>query len=81
MAMPQKSVTTQALWGIALILMGLAVFYRIPQVMPRIVQIEQFAHMKGFIYFCFYLIGIVLIYGGAKKLYRYYQEISKHKSE
>ena len=45
--------------------------------MPRIIQIEQFAQMKGFIYFCFYLIGIVLVYGGAKKLYRYYQYVSK----
>ena len=76
--MPKKKQTTQFVWGIALVLMGIAVFYRIPQVMPRILQIEQFASMKGFVYFCFYLMGIVLIYGGARKIYRYYQDVSKN---
>ena len=79
--MAQNNVKIQAFWGAALVLMGLAVFYRIPQVMPRIVQIEQFAQMKGFIYFCFYLIGVVLIYGGVKKLYRYYRHVSNNKSD
>ena len=78
--MSQNNLTFQIIWGVALVLMGLAVFYRIPQVMPRIVQIEQFAQMKGFLYFCFYLMGIVLIYGGARKIYRYYQHVSKNRS-
>ena len=56
------------IWGTALILMGIAVIYRIPQAMPRIMQIESLAAIKGFIYFCFYFLAAALIYGGARKL-------------
>jgi hypothetical protein len=37
--------------------------------MPQIAEIEQFANVTGVIRFCFYFIGIMLIGGGAKKLY------------
>ncbi len=56
-------------------MMGIGVFYRIPQVMPDIEKIEQFASMIVYIRFCFYLIGILLIGGGAKKIHTHY----KHK--
>lgn len=59
----------QVVWAIALILAGLGVFYRIPQVMPTIEQIPRFASAAGFIRFCFYFMGIFLIGGGFKKLY------------
>lgn len=59
----------QTAWGIALVLAGLGVIYRIPQVMPKIKQIEQFAAASGFVYFCFYLMAVVLIIGGGKKIY------------
>lgn len=62
----------QVIWAIALILAGLGVFYRIPQVMPSIEQIPRFATASGFIRFCFYFIGIFLIGGGCQKLYRQY---------
>ena len=62
----------QGIWAIALILAGLGVFYRIPQVMPSIEQIPRFATASGFIRFCFYFIGIFLIGGGCQKLYRQY---------
>jgi hypothetical protein len=63
----------QVIWAVVLILAGLGVFYRIPQVMPTIEQIPRFAGASGFIRFCFYFIGIFLIGGGCKKLIHQYR--------
>jgi len=71
----QKS-TFQLVWGIALVLAGIGVLYRIPQVMPRILEIEQFAAAKGFIYFCLYLIATILLLGGGRKIYLYFRSDS-----
>lgn len=68
-----KKSNIQLIWGIALILVGLAVFFRIPQVMPELAKIQQFAGTVGFIRICLYLMGIILIGGGIKKLVCYYQ--------
>ncbi len=64
----------QRIWAVALILAGLGVFYRIPQVMPNIEQIPRFAAASGFIRFCFYFMGFFLIGGGCKKLYHQYRK-------
>ncbi len=56
-------------WGVLLLLAGIGVFFRIPQVMPKIEQIDQFASVTLFIKFCFYLMGALLIGGGLKKIY------------
>lgn len=64
----------QVVWAVALILAGLGVFYRTPQVMPGIEQIPRFADASGFIRFCFYFMGVFLIGGGCKKLYREYRK-------
>jgi len=61
----------QLIWGIALVAAGIGVFYRIPQVMPKIEVIEQFSQISAYIRFCFYVMGIFLIGGGAKKIYAY----------
>jgi len=67
--MSEKKISVQLVWGIALVLAGIGVFIRIPQVMPQIEKIEHFSSVIFFIRFCFYLIGISLITGGAKKIY------------
>ena len=64
----------QLIWGLALVLAGLGVFYRIPQVMPKIETIGQFASAGWFIRFCFYFMGIFLVGGGAKKIIAYYRD-------
>jgi len=64
----------QLIWAVALILAGLGVFYRIPQVMPNIEQIPRFAAASGFIRFCFYFMGLFLIGGGCKKIYHQYHK-------
>jgi len=42
--------------------------------MPRIEKIEQYSQIMPFIYFCFYLIGVLLIVGGLKKIYDNYNK-------
>ena len=61
----------QLVWGILLLIAGIGVFFRIPQLMPEIKKIEHFAPYMIFIYFCFYLVGILLVVGGSKKVYKY----------
>jgi hypothetical protein len=67
--MPESRNAGQLIWGIALVLMGLALFFRAPQLMPRIESIEQFSSVSVFIRFCLYFVGIFLIGGGAKKIH------------
>ena len=75
--MDRQRATIQMIWGTALVLMGIAVIYRIPQVMPRIMQFESLAAVKGFIYFCFYFLAAALIYGGGRKLLDHYKVFFK----
>ena len=75
----QKS-KLQLIWGILLLLAGVGVFFRIPQVMPQIKTIEHFAPYIVFIYFCFFLIGVLLIVGGARKVYTYTQKAKQDNS-
>jgi uncharacterized membrane protein HdeD (DUF308 family) len=63
----------QLIWGVVLMIVGIAVFVRIPQVMPELEKIQQFKGVTGFIRICFYAMGIILIGGGAKKLVKYFQ--------
>ena len=70
--MDKNKTTIQLAWGIALILAGIGVFYRIPQVMLRIEKIGQFSSVMFFIRFCFYFMGVLLIGGGVKKVYSNY---------
>lgn len=65
----------QLIWGIVLVLAGIGVFIRIPQIMPQIRQIEYFAALMPFVYFCFYLLGVLLIAGGGKKIYDNYKKL------
>ncbi len=65
----------QIVWGVALVLAGAGVFYRIPQVMPKIEKIEWFSSNLFFVRFCFYLLGILLVAGGSKKIYHYYRKL------
>ncbi len=71
--MTQRKTTLQLLWGTVLILAGIGVFYRIPQVMPRIRRIHQFAGILPFVSFCFYLLGVLLIGGGLQRIFRYFR--------
>jgi hypothetical protein len=63
----------QLVWGVLLVMAGVGLFFRIPEVMPQVRQIEYFAGVMPFIYFCFYFMAVFLIGGGVKKIYRNYK--------
>lgn len=63
----------QLAWGILLVAAGVGVFFRIPQVMPRLEQIQYFAAAPMIARFCFYLMGILLIGAGSKKIIHYFR--------
>jgi len=73
-----KNTNIHIVWGVVLVLAGIGVFFRIPQVMPKIEKIEQFSSALFFIRFCFYFLGVMLIGGGAKKIYDNYQKSNKN---
>ena len=73
----QQKAIIHIIWGVALILAGIGVFFRIPQVMPKIETIKQFSSVLFFIKFCFYLIGSLLVWGGAKKVYANHRMLSE----
>ncbi|MBW1893308.1 MAG: hypothetical protein JRF40_08090 [Deltaproteobacteria bacterium] len=63
-------------WGFALVSAGLGVIYRIPQVIQRIKEIGSFSSELFFIKFCFYLMAVMLIGGGSKKIYDHYRKLT-----
>ena len=75
--MDKNKIVLQIVWGILLVLAGVGVFFRIPQVMPKIKTIEYFAPAIGFVYFCFYLLGFLLILGGVRKILANYKELKR----
>ena len=79
--MNRNKTILQIIWGVLLVLAGAGVFIRIHQVMPRIEQIEYFASVSLFIRFSFYLLGVLLIGGGSKKIYNNYQRLGGEDSE
>lgn len=75
--MDKQKILMQLSWGVLLTMAGIAVFFRIPQVMPKIAQLEQFSSVLFFIRFCFYLLGVLLIGGGVKKIIENYRQLEK----
>jgi hypothetical protein len=67
--MEKSKATYQLAWGLLLTLMGLSLFIQVPQVMERIAQIEYYASISWFIRIIIYLIAVMLIGGGGKKIY------------
>ena len=79
--MEKNKIHFQLIWGVLLLLAGVGVFFRIPQVMPKVKTIEYFSSVIGFIYFCFYLLGFLLVFGGAKKIYTNYKALKRQDSD
>ena len=71
--MDKNKATFQLIWGVLLVLMGIALFVQVPQVMERIVQIEYYGPIKWFIRIIIYLIAVMLMGGGARKIYDNYK--------
>ena len=60
-------------YGIVLTLVGLAVFYRIPQVMPKIETIEFLAQKLAVVKASFYILGSLLVLAGIIRSYKNYK--------
>jgi hypothetical protein len=69
----------QLVWGLLLVIAGIGLLFRIPQVMPQIRQIEYFSAVIPFIYFCMYFIALFLIAGGVRKLYLNSQKLKPNR--
>ncbi|MBL0714243.1 MAG: hypothetical protein JJV98_11130 [Desulfosarcina sp.] len=70
--MDRKQNVLQLIWGAALTAAGIGVFIMLPQRMAQIAQARQagpYALEILFLWFCFCLLGILLIGGGLRKVY------------
>ena len=59
----------QLVWGILLTLMGVAFFFKIPEIVNDAKTIETLGAGIGFVYFCLYTVVLILIVGGVRKIY------------
>ena len=60
-------------YGIILVGVGFAVFYRIPQVMLQVETIEFFSHKLFLVRASFYILGGLLILAGGIRIHRNYK--------
>ena len=72
---PPKN-AVQLIWGIALVLMGIGVIFRIPVVIEKMTTTGGLTSGLYFLRFCFYLIAIILMGGGIKKITRYRSSVN-----
>ena len=79
--MDKNKAKYQLIWGILLALMGLSLFIQVPQVMERIAQIEYYASIKWFVRIIIYLLAVMLIGGGAKKIYDNFKILTSESSK
>ena len=74
--MDRKQNSIQLIWGVALALAGVGVFVLLPQRMEQIRQLRQaepYAFDMLFLWFCFGLLGTLLVGGGLRKIYGFFK--------
>ena len=71
--MGKNKATSQIIWGALLALMGIALIFRASYVMERIVEIEYYASIKWLIRIILYIVALMLIGGGSRKIYDNYK--------
>jgi hypothetical protein len=65
----QQKVIIQIVWGALLLIAGMGLFARIPQLMSDIEQVHVHSKDMPFKRICLYLIGLVLVGGGIRKIW------------
>jgi len=60
-------------YGIVIVVVGLSVFYRIPQVMPRVATIDFLAQKLFIVKVCFYILGGLLVLAGSIRIFKNYK--------
>ena len=68
----QQKNNLQLIWGVILLIIGVAVFFRTTQVMPKLQELNYTPITLVFIRICFYLMGIILAGGGARKIFLHF---------
>ena len=69
----------QLIWGAALTAAGIGVFVLLPQRMEQIRQLRQaepYSFDMLFLWFCFGLLGVLLIGGGLRKIIGHFKQSS-----
>ena len=67
--MDKNQIHFQLIWGLLLAIMGVAFFFKIPEIINDAKTIETLRAGIGFVYFCLYTAALILIVGGARKIY------------
>jgi hypothetical protein len=67
----------QLIWGAALILVGISVFFRVPMVVPKLTAMGLSGATIGFFSVCLYIIGFVLVGGGVRKWIQHFRPEEK----
>ena len=78
--MDKNKATFQIIWGVLLALMGIALIFRVPYLMERIVQIQYYASIKWLIRIILYIVALMLIGGGLRKIYDHYKILTARDS-
>ncbi len=69
--MSEKKVIIQKIWGVALLVAGVCMFFSIPSKINEIQLTGGYSSGQViFLQACFYIMSLVLTLGGSKKLYR-----------
>ncbi len=71
--MTEKKITIQRIWGIVLLFTGGGMFFTIPDKVRAIQEAGKYSHSTIiFLQICFYIISLILVLGGGKKIYTYF---------
>jgi hypothetical protein len=63
----------QLIWGAALILVGVSVFFKVPLVVPKLKAMALSEGTIGFFSVCLYIIGFILVGGGVRKWIQHFK--------
>ncbi len=55
-------------YGILLVFVGIGVFFRVPEVMNQVAEIEFFRHKLSIVRFCSYMLGVFLVVAGVVRM-------------
>jgi len=61
-------------YGIILVVVGIAVFIRVPQVVSQIETIDFFRNKIGIVKFCSYFLGFLLVLAGGVRIGKNYKK-------
>lgn len=69
--MSEKKSIIQKIWGVALLLAGIGMFFTIPSKINEIQAAGSYSQGQIiFLQLCFYIMSLVLTLGGGRKLYQ-----------